>query len=283
VHEQFMTETAQAADIVLPATMFLEHDDVYQSGGHQHITLGPKVIESPEGCRSNHEVIVALAKRLGAEHPGFSLTPRELIDKTLQASGWGSFASLASTHWIDCQPAFREAHYLDGFGHADKRFRFSADWHALQPHGFAPDSLSDMPTYPDHWEVIETATDDMPYRMVTAPARHYLNSSFTEVPTSIRREREPTVMMHPDDARALRVDEGDYVRLGNERGNVLIKVEVIIGVTKGVVVVESIWPNHAFKEGIGINALTSAEPVAPVGGAAFHDTRVWVKTAEITG
>ena len=58
VHEQFMTETAQMADVVLPATMFLEHDDVYQGGGHQYILLGPKLIEPPGECRSNHEVIV---------------------------------------------------------------------------------------------------------------------------------------------------------------------------------------------------------------------------------
>ena len=57
VHEQFMTETAQMADIVLPATMFLEHDDIYQGGGHQYIMLGPKLVEPPGECRSNHEVI----------------------------------------------------------------------------------------------------------------------------------------------------------------------------------------------------------------------------------
>ena len=65
VHEQFMTETAQMADIVLPATMFLEHDDIYQGGGHQYILLGPKVIEPLEGTRSNHDVICGLAERLG--------------------------------------------------------------------------------------------------------------------------------------------------------------------------------------------------------------------------
>src|SRR5215510_3536533 len=68
VHEQFMTATAKLADVVLPATMFLEHDDIYQGGGHQHIMLGPRLIEPPGECRSNHEVIAALAKRLGASH-----------------------------------------------------------------------------------------------------------------------------------------------------------------------------------------------------------------------
>ncbi|MGI9424488.1 MAG: molybdopterin-dependent oxidoreductase, partial [Hyphomicrobiaceae bacterium] len=57
VHEQFMTATARMADIVLPATMFLEHDDIYQGGGHQHIIFGPKLIEPPGECQSNHDVV----------------------------------------------------------------------------------------------------------------------------------------------------------------------------------------------------------------------------------
>ena len=89
VHEQFMTDTARYADIVLPATMFLEHDDIYTAGGHQHLQFAPKVIDPPEGCRSNHEVIAALARRVGAEHPAFSMSPREIIDWTLRESGSG--------------------------------------------------------------------------------------------------------------------------------------------------------------------------------------------------
>ncbi len=93
VHEQFMTETARMADVVLPATMFMEHDDVYQAGGSQYILLGPKLIEPPGECRSNHEVICGLAKRVGAEHPGFAMTERELIDWSLQKSGCGTLGA----------------------------------------------------------------------------------------------------------------------------------------------------------------------------------------------
>ena len=64
-----MTATAKMADIVLPATMFVEHDDVYQGGGQNHIMLGPQLIPAPGECRSNHDVICAIAKRVGAEHP----------------------------------------------------------------------------------------------------------------------------------------------------------------------------------------------------------------------
>ena len=212
VHEQFMTETAVVADIVLPATMFLEHDDMYQSGGHQHIILGPKIVEPPGECRSNHEVVCELAKRLGAEHEGFTMTPRELIDHTLRTSGWDGIDRLEAERWFDCQPDFDDSHYIDGFAHSDGKFRFSPDWAALAPRGFVSDELlAAMPRLPDHWEVIEEATEEMPYRLVTAPARHYLNSSFTESPTSIRRERRPERDDPPrgrDDARGPRRRSG---------------------------------------------------------------------------
>ncbi len=275
VHEQFMTETAQVADVVLPATMFLEHDDIYQGGGHQHILFGPKIIEPPGECRSNHEVICALAARLGAEHPGFALDARGIVDWTLRHSGWGTLEELEPRRWIDCQPNFETAHFLDGFGHPDGRFRFAPDWAAMTPHGFGPEHpAAPIPALPDHWPVIEAATPELPFRLVTAPARHYLNSTFTETPTSRRREGRPTVMIHPLDAQALGVADGARVCLANERGELELHAEVFDGVRRGVVVVESIWPNRAFRGGQGINALTGADPGGPVGGAAFHDNRI---------
>src|SRR6516225_6636660 len=123
VHEQFLTETALIADVVLPATTFLEHDDIYRGGGHQYIIFGPKLVEPPGECRSNHEVITALAKRVGAEHRGFSMSPRELIDWTLRKSGRGTLAELEAQRWIDCQPSFAAAHYIDGFPYPDRKFR----------------------------------------------------------------------------------------------------------------------------------------------------------------
>ena len=86
VHEQFMTETAAFADIVLPATMFLEHDDFYTASGHTFFQVTKAVIEPPGECRENHYVISELAKRLGAKHRGFDMTPWEIMDETLQES-----------------------------------------------------------------------------------------------------------------------------------------------------------------------------------------------------
>jgi len=277
VHEQFMTETAAAADVVLPATMFLEHDDIYQGGGHQYILLGPKLIEPPGECRSNHDVIGALARRLGAEHPGFGMTPRQLIDWTLSNSGWGSLAELEQRRWIDCQPDFDTSHYVNGFAWPDGKFRFKPDWSNVPfrtPIHSGP--VDAMPKLPDHWQVIEAADAEHPFRLATSPARGFLNSTFTEMPTSRAKEGRPTVMIHPDDAVTHGIADGAEVVLGNGRGHVRLHARHFDGVRRGVLIAESVWPNAAYPDGRGINTLTGADAVAPFGGAAFHDNKVWI-------
>jgi anaerobic selenocysteine-containing dehydrogenase len=278
VHEQFMTETARAADIVLPATMFLEHDDFYRGGGHQHIILGPKLIDPPGECRSNHEVICALAQRLGAHHPGFDLTARELIDWTLRKSGYCTFAELEARRWIDVQPDFAASHYIHGFAWPDGKFRFKPDWTNVpcrDPHRAGP--VEAMPSLPGYWNVIEEADEAHPFRLATSPARNFLNSTFNETPGSLARERRPEVMIHPDDAAAAGIADGEEVVLGNDRGEVRIHARLFDGVRRGVAVAESIWPNDAYADGRGINTLTGSDPIAPHGGAAFHDNKVWIR------
>ncbi|MFL5038707.1 MAG: molybdopterin-dependent oxidoreductase [Xanthobacteraceae bacterium] len=280
VHEQFMTETARVADIVLPATMFLEHDDIYQGGGHQYIVLGAKAIDPPGQCRSNHEVISGLAQRLGAQHPGFRMTARELIDWTLRNSGWGTLDELAAGRWIDCQPDFASAHYLKGFAWPDGKFRFKPDWPNVpfrSPCRAGP--VDFMPTLPDHWPVIEDADARHPFRLATSPARNFLNSTFNETATSRAKEVRPTVMIHPADAARLGIAEDDKVVLGNARGEVRLHAKLFAGVRRGVLIAESIWPNDSFEDGRGINTLTGADAIAPYGGAAFHDNKVWVRRA----
>lgn len=280
VHEQFMTDTAKMADVVLPATMFLEHTDIYQGGGHQHVLLGPKAIDVPGECRSNHDVICDLARRLGAEHRGFDMTVEEIIDETLKSSGLPDFETLKSSRWVDVQPDFDTSHYLNGFGHADGKFHFKADWTAATPRGFGPKGVpDDMPTFPDYWGREDKATAAHPFRMATSPARSFLNSSFTETAGSKKKEGRPAVKLHPLDAEKLGVTTGDLVRLSNRNGATRIHVECFDGVQQGIVIVESVWPNQSFVDGIGINVLTSAEPGAPVGGGLFHDTAVNIEKA----
>ena len=273
VHEQFMTETAAMADIVLPATMFLEHDDMYVANGHSHFQVTRKVIEPLGECRSNHQVICALASRLGAEHPGFAMSEWEIMDATLEASNLPSAAAIHEQHWIDRAPTFETGHFLDGFAWEDKKFHFKPDWSRV---GADPEP---MPVLPDHMDNIDTADDAHPYRLIAAPARQFLNTSFTETPTSRKREGRPTAKIHPADCAAIGVANGDRVRLGNRLGSVVVHIEPFDGLQRGVVVVESIWPNAAFEEGIGINTLVSADPGPPRGGAVFHDTAIWIRPA----
>jgi len=280
VHEQFMTETAQMADIVLPATMFMEHDDLYYGGGQQHISVGAKLIDPPGECRSNHEVMRGLSRRLKAVHPGFEMSPRELIDATLRKSGRGGIAELETELWRDLQPDFRTSHYLDGFAHPDGKFHFKADW-ARVPLSNAGmmGEWEQMPSLPDHWTAIEEADETHPFRLATSPSRSYLNTSFNETPSSQAREGAPSVMIHPEDAASLGIAEGDAVTLGNLRGETTLTARLFDGVRRGVLIAESVHPNKAHIGGHGINMLTGAEAVAPFGGAAFHDNKVWAKKA----
>jgi anaerobic selenocysteine-containing dehydrogenase len=271
VHEQFMTETALLADVVLPATMFMEHDDIYQAGGHGHIQIGPKLIDPPGECRSNHEVLQGLASRLGARHRGFDMTAMELIDSMLTSSGWPNARTVLEQRWIDAQPSFEESHFLTGFGHSDRRFHFAPDWSQIGS------DHARMPKLPDHFPIIDESGPRHPFRLVTAPARQFLNTTFTETPGSRAREGRPTALVHPQDAARLGITDGGRLRLGNTRGEVVVNVRLAEGMQPGVVIVESVWPNRDFEQGVGINALTSDDPAPPFGGAVFHDTAVWMR------
>ena len=280
VHEQFLTDTARYADVVLPATMFLEHDDLYTAGGHQHLQFAPKAIDPPPGCRSNHEVIAALAERLGAAHPAFAMTPREIIDWTLRESGYGDLATLEARRWLDLQPPFRESHFLDGFGFPDGKFRFKPDWTQTP---LSNDGLRgawrDMPALPDHWPVNEAVDERRPFKLATSPSHNFLNSTFTQTPTSLLRERRPELLINPEDAAGLGIGDGDVVEIGNDRGRTRLHARLFSGAKQGVLVSEGVWPPSAFLDGWGINALVGDDSVAPFGGVAFHDVTVWARRA----
>ncbi len=279
VHEQFMTETAMMADIVLPATQFLEHDDIYKGGGHQYLMFGPKLVEGPGETRPNLHVLNELARRVGAaEHPGFDMSAREHVDWMLKASGFGSLERIERERWVDCQPEFRKAHYLDGFAWPDGKFRFKPDWPRVPAPNDGPmGPFAQMPALPDHWPVVEAADDEHPFRLATSPARSFLNSTFNETASSRDKEGRPELMIGPEDAAGLGIADGDRIRIGNRRGAVILHARLTEGLKRGVVVAEGIWPNDAYPDRRGINTLTGADAVAPYGGAAFHDIAVWVR------
>lgn len=284
VHEQFMTETAEMADIVIPATMFVEHDDIYRAGGQNHILLGPKLVEPPPMVRTNLFVIEELAKRLGvADQPGFGFSAREMVDRILETSGLPDYDHFLEHKWFDRQPDFEDAHFLNGFAHTDGKFRFRPDWANQPAPNRPPESVGllgphpELPAFPDQVDVIEMADAEHPFRLATSPARNFLNSSFSETKTSRQKEGRPELMINPQDAEINGIGHGDLVQIGNRRGEVRLHAHVTTEVKPGVLIAEGLWPNKAHVDGEGINVLTGADPVAPYGGAAVHDNKVWLR------
>ncbi|SDO95899.1 molybdopterin oxidoreductase family protein [Phyllobacterium sp. OV277] len=286
VHEQFMTDTAKMGDVVLPATMFMEHDDIYRGGGQQHIVLGPKLIDGPGETRPNLYVINELAKRLGVgDLPGFDLDAKTLIDNMMAASNLPGYDVLKEMRWLDVQPDYETAHYEKGFNWPDGKFRFKPDWTGSPSPNRPPQSMGTqgpfetLPQFPDYWEAIEVADAKHPFRLGTSPAHNFLNSTFAETPTSVLKEGRPELLIHPDDAATLGVEEGARVEVGNERGEVVVHARLHTGLKRGVVISEGLFRNSAFERGEGINVLTGSDASAPYGGSAFHDSKVWVRPA----
>ena len=271
VHEQFITETAKYADLLLPATSFVEHNDIYVSGGHQHITFGPKLIDEIGESWSNHKLISTLGIKLGGDNNVFSLSEEQIIDNTLQSSGLGSLSKIKKVGFFDLQPSFKNAHFLNGFGHKDKKFHFSAEWKKNDT------DFNKKFGLPDFYPLIEKRTIEFPFKLVTAPAHNFLNSSFTETASSKKIEQKPTIKIHPEDMKKLKIKDDELVEIGNNRGKVKIHVKEFSGLLKSVTIVEGIWPNEYFIGKVGINSLVGADRPEPDGGGVFHDIAIWIK------
>ena len=274
VHEQFPTATVAYADVVLPATTFLEHDDLYQGSGHLYLQVSKRIIDPVGESRCNVDVLSALAKRLGSDHEVWNMSAWDLIDRSLRDSGRPGADEVHAAGWVDCSMSFEDAHFLNGFNTPDGKFHFKPDWTRVGA------SVDRMPVLPDHEpEVIDEVTPDKPFRLVAAPARRFLNTSFTETPSSVKKEGRPTALIHPDAMARLGLANDDEVILGNDLGEVTVHAKEFDGLQPDVVVVEGIWPNRYFKNGLGINVLISADRAYPNGGAVFHDTAVWMRAA----
>jgi anaerobic selenocysteine-containing dehydrogenase len=271
VHEQFMTPTAKYADILLPAAMFLEADDIYYGLGHTYITAGPKVLERYQESWTNHEVVCGIARRLGSQHRSFDMSAYDLIDETLRASNRGTAAEAFDTGWVECAEAFDSAHFLDGFPTSDRKFHFKPDWSAIGP------DAAQMQALPSFLENYEAANEEHPFRLVAPPARNFLNTSFTETASSRSREGAPRALLHPDDAGPAGVKTDDVVLIGNRRGQLQLSAKVEATARPGVVIVEGIWPNADFSGGLGVNQLIGDDAVPPNGGSAFHDIAIWMR------
>ncbi|MBF0165015.1 MAG: molybdopterin-dependent oxidoreductase [Magnetococcales bacterium] len=266
VHEQVMTDTARFADILLPATTFLEHEDLYKSYGHYTLQHAKPLLPATAQAMSNHDFVNALARKMGFEDPCFTLDTAATIAHILADSHLPPRQQWENP-WLDCAPAWEKGHFLHGFPQPDGRFHFRPHW-----------SDPAMPPLPDHWPVnhrdnpAEAAA--YPLDFMTPPALDVLNSTFSG--TARAQKHPPHVWIHPQDARQRGIEDGDRVAVYNGVGQLTMRAHVTEAVRPGLTLCESNQPGAAFPEGIGLNALSHATRVAPDGGPALHDNRVEV-------
>jgi anaerobic selenocysteine-containing dehydrogenase len=269
VHEQVMTDTARHADVVLPATTFLEHDDLYKSYGQYTLQYARAALPPYQQARCNHDVINELARRLGYTDPPFLQDHRTMARAVLAASGLPDPDHWPAP-WIDYTPTFEAAHFTAGFAHADGRFHFRPGW--PQP---------EMPTFPDHWPVNQIPDATRPLHLLLPPAHEVLNSTFTLSDAVRKRRGPPRLWLHPEDAAARDIAQHDPVHVVSDRVRLTMTAHVTTDVPAGVCLCEANRNADEFPEHLPLNALTRSTPAAPNGGAALHDNRVQVIRASL--
>jgi anaerobic selenocysteine-containing dehydrogenase len=263
VLEHFMTDTADHADIVLPATTQLEHLDVHISYGHTYAMFNEPAIAPLGEAKPNSQIFRELAWRLGFEEPCFADDDETLARTALPGV---DFDALRRDGWFKLP--LPEAPFADG--------------HFQTPGGKV---LVDAPGVgvPDYVPPYEGAHSPQaacyPLAMISPPARNFLNSSFVNVPSLREAEHEPLLEMHPEDAAARGIADGAMVEVFNERGRYHCRARVGERARRGVVNGLGVWWRKFGVRGTNVNELTS-QRLTDIGRApTFYDCRVEVRPA----
>ena len=276
VHEQVLTDTTDYADIVLPATTFLEHDELQASYAHNYIQMSPKAVDPPGEAKSNLETFQLLAARMGLTEPRFRESFDSIVEGLLDGKGEPTRgldrAALRAGRPV--RMALPESPWRTGLQTPSGKFEFYSS--SMEKSGQPP-----MPVFipSDEGHLDNELKARYPLQLVTPPAQHFLNSSFAETDSSRRLEGIPTLKMNPTDADARGLAEGGECRAYNDRGECFLEVEVTTDVPAGVTVAEGLWWGKHHRGGHGINVLTSAELTDLGGCARFHDGLIQVEPA----
>ncbi|MFE1243088.1 molybdopterin-dependent oxidoreductase [Fictibacillus sp. NPDC058756] len=267
VHDLFLTETARYADIVLPATSSFENTDFYTSYWHHYIQLQQPVIEPYEESKSNTDVFRLLAKGMGFTEAAFDDTDAELIEQSL-ANPMNTytkeinFESLTKHHYLKAKAKFPESLPTP----SGKIELYSEK---MKQDGYPP-----LPTY-----VPLIKDSDHPFQFIAAPNHNFLNSTFANQTKHVELEKEPVVVLNREDAEKLNVDDGEQVRVWNERGECILKASVGDSVLPGVAVTQGLWGAVDGTKHL-VNALTPDRIADMGGGATFFSGRVSIEKLE---
>jgi anaerobic selenocysteine-containing dehydrogenase len=275
VMEQFPTDTADYADIVLPATMQTEHLDLHDGYGHMYLLLNEPAVEPAGEALSTTETFRRLARAMGLAEPSLYDSDEQQI-RTLLGSGHPSlegitYERLQDEGWVRLNYASPFVPFADGFPTPSGKLEFRSETAAAD--GYDP-----LPAYTPPAEAA-TPSADYPLALL-APASHwFLNSMFANHPALQARAGGPRIEVHPDDALARGLETGDDARVFNARGEFIAAVEVSDRVRPGVIAsTKGHWLKHV-RGGANANA-TVPERDSDMGrGAVFHDNRVQVESA----
>ena len=279
VHEQVRTDTADYADILLPATTSMEHADFYRSFGHLYLQYAEPVIEPVGEAKSNWEVFGRLARALGIRDGHYDTPIADLVEAHLRAAGPAAAGitgeRLRAEHAVRLVLPRPYMPFAEGAPTPSGKVEFYAE--SLARQGLPP-----LPTYVP---LRESADDPdirrrYPLRCHVPPNRFFLNSSFSQSALLRKRQAGPTVFVHPQDAAARGIEAGDFVAAANQRGRALFTAVLTEDTPPGQVVIEGIWWHKFMPGGRGVNVLTADWAADMGGGPAFHSTMVEVARVE---
>ena len=274
VHEQVHTDTVDFADLVLPAPTFLEYLDLYKSYGHYYLQMGKPVVEPLGEAKPNLEVFRLLARRMGFDEPCFEDTEYDRMAKALDTSS-RFLAGIDFEKLKDGEPQrlnVPEDPFAEGFYTPSRKLEFYSETMAKLGH-------DPLPTYLPCTESPENHAlhARFPLQLLAPPSVHFLNSTFGAVEAQRQRMGKPRLKLHPADAQARSIREGDAVRVFNDRGDCWLAAEVTDDTREGVVVAESIWWAKHLPGGRGINTLVSTRLTDLGGGSTFQCNLVQVE------
>ena len=277
VLEHFRTDTADYADYVLPATTQLEHVDVHKSYGHLYLLANNPAIEPLGEAASNAEIFRRLAAKMGFTEPCFADTDDELAAQAFRRTGATvgfDWDRLKQAGWQRLDVPQPYAPFAQGgFPTRSGRCEFYST--ALADLGLDP-----VPDYvPPHEGADSAVAARYPLAIISPPARNFLNSTFVNVRSLRDTEGEPALQIHPTDAGARAIGDGDRVRVFNDRGEFTLAARVTDRARPGVVVALSIWWKKLAADGRNANEVTS-QALTDIGRApTFYDCRVEVARA----
>jgi len=273
VHEQVMTDTARWADVVLPATTSMEHEDVYRSYGQFYVQLARPVLEPVGLARSNWEVCGMLARALGVAQAHYAKTPEALIREVL-ARGDDSvrgitYERLVAEGSVRLNLPRPYMPFADGAPTPSGKVELSSE-------RLARLGLPALPTWTPLSEgpANRVLAARYPLQCIVPPNRFFLNSSFSQSELLRRRQGAPTVMLSPADAAERAIRDGDTVRVESPRGAAPFTARVTDATRPGVVVIEGIWWHRFHPGGRGVNVLTDDRLTDMGGGPALHSNLV---------